>query len=147
MSKRRITLSYADALKLGAGDVLIVRGIARLIISGPRDNPPRRKPECHDRNPAIYFTFPIHRRSWTGRAYTLYLWNDLKWFARIPERPLPASTFAAVEREWLESQGFNVNAEIKREVAQERRLAKVFERPVDKGVALVMACLRKSNPK
>jgi hypothetical protein len=119
-SRRKVLLTYDEALKLGAGDILLVNGIARMIIEGPRDRPPPVK-KISFGHPAIYFHLPIHRRSWTNRPYTCVLWNDLKFIARIPRKKLDVRTFAEVERHKLESIGFKIDFEVNREIEEERK--------------------------
>jgi hypothetical protein len=42
--------------------------VERTILSGPQDH----------RNGSLSVNFPIRHKSWTGRPYTCYHWNDLK---------------------------------------------------------------------
>ena len=134
-----IMLKYEDALRLGSGDVILVRGTARMILKGPRDGPPPRRNSSIG-HPAIYFHFPILHRSWTGRAYTCYLWNDIKNIASLPPSPLLSKEWATIERDRLLSQGFDVDREIKREIAEDERMSKIHDEPTSPAVRFMRIC-------
>jgi len=147
MSDGSITLPYEQAVTLGYGDVLIFDEVPRLIVEGPRDKKIVRKTERIGHHPAIYFTFPIHRRSWTGRAYTCYLWNDIKRRCRVPRRKIDFDVMTEAEEQNLRDIGFDPVAEIRREVmAEEKFIERIrgtsIEHEMSRGMRMLRACLR-----
>lgn len=114
---RPVTLPFDVAMTLGAGDILLFRETPRLILEGPKDVPPPRI-KIAGKHPAIHFVFSIHKRSWTGRANTVYLWNDIKRIARVPPKPLDASQIGPLERQKLIDMGFDPDREYRREKAE-----------------------------
>lgn len=112
-------ISKTRYCKIGSGDVVLWNGSPRYVLSGPADNGAR--PDSH--GSLLYVKFPIHRRSWTGRAATLYGWSDAKHALTIPRRKLSPVSICAAEKSTLESMGFNWKAELAREVREHEALA------------------------
>lgn len=119
--QRPVTLPFDVAMTLGAGDILLFRETPRLILEGPKDRPPPQI-KIAGKFPAIYFCFSIHHRSWTGRANTTYLWNDIKRLARVPPKPLDVAQIGPLERQKLVDMGFDPDYELRREKAEFERV-------------------------
>jgi hypothetical protein len=116
-------MTRKEWFRLKAGDVLLFKsGLVRTLIEGPAD-----KPGEDTQNG--YVKFPTRRRSWTNRAYTVYLWNDLK---HKVVKKLTKTNRLMLKAEWrhLENIGFNPKKEIMREVKEETERLKRLGRPV-----------------
>lgn len=145
MRNRVPTLSRAQAESLGYGDVLIVNEVPRLILEGPRD-------KRQMKSTALYFTFPIHRRSWTGRATTTRLYNDLKWTAYVPRKKFDLDVMSEAEQESLRDIGFDPIAEMRREIRHEEefraRIAKSkytsLDGTISRAFRAMKVCLRRN---
>lgn len=70
-------------------------------------------------------TFSIRRRSWTGRIFTVYGYNDVKHFISLPRKHRGQSEVCRIEESLLIDNGFNVVREIKRELAEDDRCSRL----------------------
>lgn len=144
-----VLLPFDVAMTLGCGDVLMFGDVPRLILDGPKDNPPP-KVKITGKNPAIHFTFSIHRRSWTGRAYTVQLWNEIKRLARVPDKRLSHKSLCDLETQLLRDMGFDIKKEMKREIREAMRLQEAFKDCRDypknnRSIRFLQACLKRST--
>ena len=107
-------ISKARFCKLKRGDVILWNGNPRYILQGPGDSDTKpTDPTCH-----MYVHFPIRRRSWTGRAYTIYGYHDCKHAMVIPRRRFSPQAICVAEKEQLGALGFDWLAELEREVRE-----------------------------
>jgi hypothetical protein len=107
----RRTISFRDFLSLRSGDLVVWRGkYLRTITKGPADEPGRPLLPSHG---AVHFA--IRHRSWTGRIYTVYSYNDLR-DKIAPAGKRTRGLILPSEYETLETAGFNVRRELRREL-------------------------------
>lgn len=96
------------------GDVILwKKGAARYfrtIVTGPADR--------DDNYPCV--TLPIRKRSWTGRPYTIYGWNDIKDRIEYTGKRYTELLLNPEELERLVCAGFKVSKCLKRELKESR---------------------------
>ncbi len=106
-------ISKSDFNNLRHGDVVLWRNgssaVYRTVIDGPADK---------DEREGNAVTLAIRRRSWTGRAYTVYGWNDIKHRIKLIKKT--SLVMLAEERDRLKDIGFNVRRELARTLKEAR---------------------------
>lgn len=119
-------IAREEFLRLKQGDVLLIRTkkgrmYTRTILQGPAD---KADPPHGD---AVHL--PKLCRSWTGRAYTVYFWHELKERATVTglKSKHLINTF---EHERLLNQGLNPRRELVREIQEQADTARRLNRPM-----------------
>ena len=69
--------------------------------------------------------FSILRRSWTGRIYTLYGYHDVKHALSLPRKERDRREVCRAEEDALLASGFDVAAQVDRELREHERLEKL----------------------
>lgn len=104
-----MALSRKAFMNLKRGDIVLFNGKPRVVQQGPSDYDGK------------YVTFSIRRRSWTGRAYTVYLHTDIKKICSLPRKKFNLIAMCNAEKEHLASIGFDWIKELRRELSEDRR--------------------------
>lgn len=126
--------------RLKRGDVVLYNDTPRLVLEGPADRP-KRKTRCT----AMYVTFAILHRSWTGRAYTVQDYHCVKHLLKVPRKRLSWRKLCAVEKQRLADIGFDWEKEMRREVSREVAFYKETQRDCGDALRGYVAYLKRRD--
>lgn len=118
-------MTRAQFMKLKAGDVVVYNDKRlRTVQDGPGDAPGK----------AAFVTFAICRRSWTNRSFTVAHFHDV---AALLKGPVRRTGLLALKSEIaaLVGNGFDVRAELKRELDEAARVATECGKPLCRAFA------------
>ena len=122
-------ISKLEFAKIKRGDVVLFNGTPRVVQEGPSDRQETLSRLASDDPESalnewgfrMRITFSIRKRSWTGRAKTTYLYNDLKRVIQIAPK-LRLLEICKAEKDHLASIGFDWIKELRREVNESLRI-------------------------
>jgi len=152
-------ISIPEWQSLGAGDVIDVGGTLRIVLDGPNGETPRQRRGRGVRAGCVWggqasqysILLSIRRRSWTGRAYTVYGYNDLRTRASIVK--VSRYVYAGLmdlEAAILAEQGIDLRRELLRYRREESRwlagsVGRVLTRSDDKCMPLGWPKMRRRD--